>query len=100
LALPREAEPEAAIVVLFLSEIDAANELAGIGFYAESPVPGFAALDCWERHVANEPVSGIGGIGPGNLSREMAHDFPMGKEELDLRGIGKFQRAQEQARRF
>ncbi len=32
LALPGEAEPETAIVVLFFAEIDAADELAGIGF--------------------------------------------------------------------
>jgi len=87
LALPGEAEPEAAIVVLFFAEIDAADELAGIGFQAESPVPGFAPLDCGERHVANEAVGGIGGIGPGNLSREVAHDFPMGEENLNLFGV-------------
>jgi len=87
LALPREAEPEAAIVVLFLAEIDAADELAGIGFQAQSPVPGFAALDCRERYVANEAVSGIGGVGPGNLRRQLTHDFPMGKENLNLFGV-------------
>ncbi len=80
LALPGEAEPETAIVVLFFAEIDAADELAGIGLQAESPVPGFAALDCRERKVANIEVGGIGGVGPGHLTREMAHDFPMGEE--------------------
>jgi len=61
------------------AEIDAADELAGIGLQAESPVPGFAALDCRERNVANIEVGGIGGVGPGHLTREMAHDFQWGK---------------------
>ena len=30
----------------------------------------------------------------------MANDFPVRKEELHLRGIGKVQRTQKQARRF
>jgi hypothetical protein len=30
----------------------------------------------------------------------MAHDFPMGKESLNLRSVGKFQGTQEHTRRF
>src|ERR1700758_149457 len=39
LALPGGAEPEAAIVVFFFAEIDAADDLAWSGFQAEGPVP-------------------------------------------------------------
>jgi len=45
LALPGEAEPETAIVVLFFAEVDAADDLIGSGFEADSPVPGFSAFD-------------------------------------------------------
>jgi len=100
LALPGEAEPEAAIVVLFRTQVDAADDLIGAGFQAESSLPSFAALDGGQRHVADVAVGGVGGIGPGDLGGEITNDFPLGEEELQLRGIGKFQRTQEQARRF
>src|SRR5258708_10176898 len=81
LALPGEAEPETAIVVLFFAEIDAADELAGIGLQAESPVPGFAALDCRERNVANIEVGGIGGVRAGAPIRPTRVEFAIGRED-------------------
>jgi hypothetical protein len=90
LALPGETEPEAAIVVFFFTEVDAADDLAGIGFQAKSPVPGFTAIDGREGDVANIAVGPIRGIGPGNLRGEVPDDFPMGKESLNLCSVGEF----------
>lgn len=52
--LPGRAEPEAAIVIFFFAEVDAADDLASSGFQAEGPVPRFASLYGGERQIANE----------------------------------------------
>ena len=100
LALPGEAEPEAAIVVGALHQGDEADELGGVGLEAERPVPLVAAGDGGEGDVAVEGEGSVGGVGPGDAGGEEADDLPVGEEALGLLGVVERGGAEDEARGF
>ncbi len=94
LVLPSRAEPEAAIVIFFFAEVDAADDLAWSGFQAEGPVPGFGSLYCGKRQIANKVKCPVSRIGPGHLCCQVAYDFPMREDNLNLFSICELEWAQ------
>jgi hypothetical protein len=54
-------------------------------------MPFFATLDRRERYVAIKGISPVRRIGPRYFVGEVPHNFPMGKKNLHLRSIGKFE---------
>ena len=54
--MPGEAEPEAAVVGAF-ADGDSADDLVGVGFEAEGPVPFVAAFDGGEDDVLEVLIS-------------------------------------------
>ena len=61
-------------------------------------MPFVSTLDCREGPVAVEGERSVGGIRPRDDGVKVLDDLPMGKEELGLPGVGKLERAQEEAR--
>jgi hypothetical protein len=100
LSLPGRRDPEASVCIFFGAQTNGAYDLFGLGFEPERPLPNFAALDSREAYITNKGESAIGWIGPGHLRIEMANDFPLGKNFLDLVRVGEFEGSQKQARRF
>ena len=97
LALPGQAEPEAAIVAVAFDEADDADELPGLFCEPYAPVPCFTALDLGQCDVAAVLQGAIGRVGPWNTVEEIAHDFPMREKLLHLRCIREFKRAKQQS---
>ena len=100
LTLPGSAEPETSIFIFFFAQINAADNLVGIGFEAQRPMPRFAAFFRRKRHVANEVKGPVSWIGPGHMRCQVANDFPVRKENLDLFGVPEVERAQQKPRCF
>ena len=96
LAVPRQAEPEAAIV----SCRSGAEEMtpmwcSGDCFQSKRPMPFVSALDCGESHIAIVGEGSVGGVWPGNDSVQKFDDLPVGKEALRLFRVGELERTQE-----
>lgn len=101
LAMKGGIEPEAAIVAfIFLVEVDATNDAARSGFRADTPTPTITTGDRRESDVPKEGERAIGRIGPWHALGHIADDFPLRKDELDLRSVGEFERAKEEASGF
>ena len=65
--------------------------MSTLGLEAQTPMPFFATPDRRERYVAIKGISSVRRIGPRYFVGEVPHNFPMGKKNLHLRGIGKFE---------
>ena len=89
LALLRQPEPEASIVLDRPTQFDRANDLFGLRLEADGPVPFVASLD-GRYDLLVEGADSVGRVGPRNRSRrEQAHDFPLREQLLSLLGVVK-----------
>ena len=96
--MPRQAEPEAAIVGCIFVQRDYADVVFRRLLQSKGPMPFVPTLDCRESCVAIEGECAVGGIRPWNNSVQIFDDLPLREEQLGLRGIGKLKRPQEKAR--
>ena len=64
---------------------------------AQSPMPLLTARDGGQGDVFDIGTCAVGRIRPGDDVAQMADDLPVRKDLLNLRGIFKSERAQEQA---
>jgi hypothetical protein len=55
------------------------------------------ALHSWNSDIAVIGKSAVRRIRPGNRFGEITHDLPMGKQDLRLRSVGKFERTQQKS---
>jgi hypothetical protein len=99
LAVPWQAEPEAAIIGLALDERDGSDVVLGGLLESQRPVPFVAALDGGERCVAVVGESSVGGVGPGDDGVQQPDDLPVGKEALGLGRVGELEGAQDETLR-
>ena len=99
-ALPLGRDPEATVVVFAAAEADGSDDLIGIFFEAQGPVPLVATRDGGQGGVAVIAERAAGRIGPGDDGVEILHDFPIGEERLDLLGVGELEGAQAEAEGF
>src|SRR5262249_4730051 len=96
-ALPGQAQPKAAILIVGCRKIDDTDEVAGPVFEADGPDPLFATFHSWQCYVAEELERTIGGVWARDFCLHIAHDFPMREKLLYRRRIRKLERAQNEA---
>lgn len=98
LAMKGWIEPKAAIVAfIFLVEVDATNDAAGLGFRTNTPTPAITAGDGGKSDVPKEGESAIVRIGPRHARGHIADDFPLSKDKLDSGRVGEYERPKEEA---
>jgi len=84
LPLPRQAEPEPAIVIFRSHQADAADDAGGFD-------PTYPRLDCGKSDVATIRQRAVGWIGPRHTTGQKLHQLPVGKNNLNLFGVGEFE---------
>lgn len=89
LPLPRQAEPEPAIVIFRSHQADAADDAGGFD-------PTYPRLDCGKSDVATIRQRAVGWIGPRHTTGQKLHQLPVGKNNLNLFGVGEFEWTQPQ----
>jgi hypothetical protein len=97
LALPWNAEPEAAVIEVAFAEQDGSYVVFGRVFESEGPVPLVAATDRREGDVAIVGEGSVGGVRPGNDGVQEPDDLPVGKETLGLGRVGELEGTQDEA---
>src|SRR6185312_1361170 len=95
-ALPRNSEPEAAVVGDVVEETDRSNDLFGGGPEAQCPMPLFSALHGRQSDVAVVGQGAVGGIRPWNVVGQELDDSPMREDALGLFCVCQFERTQEE----
>jgi hypothetical protein len=94
--LPRRSHPETAIDGFILVQTDASDQLLGIRFESQRPIPALATLHFREGNITAESQRAVRRIGPGNGFREVPDNIPMRKNVLDLLNIRHLERAEDQ----
>src|SRR5208282_5943839 len=89
--LPRQAEPESAIVIFRSHQADRADHTGRIALEPQGPVPFFSAFDRRKSDISAIRQSTIGWIGPRHPSGQKLHEFPVGEKNLNLFGVGEFE---------
>jgi hypothetical protein len=97
LALPRNAEPEAAIIAVAFAEQDGSYVVLGRLFESQRPVPLVAATDGREGDVAIVGEGSVGGVRPRHDGVQQPDDLPVGKETLGLGRVGELEGTQDEA---
>src|SRR5208282_745146 len=82
--LPRQAEPESAIVIFRSHQADRADHTGRIALEPQGPVPFFSAFDRRKSDISAIRQSTIGWIGPRHPSGQKLHEFPVGEKNLNL----------------
>jgi hypothetical protein len=96
LPLPRQAQPESAIVVFRSPQADGANQARRIALEPQRPVPFFSASDRRKRYIAAIDQRPLRWIRPRHSASQKLHQFPVWEKYLNLLCIGEFERSQPQ----
>jgi hypothetical protein len=96
LPLPRQAEPEPSIVIFRSHQTDGADHARRIALEPQGPVPSLSPFDRRKSDISTIRQRTVGWIRPRHPAGQKLHQFPVGKNNLNLFGVGEFERTQPQ----